>query len=61
MRRGWAVAGVGTTRDELGAQSTHGERDGSASVLGEGGGKAPHPEGWGCGSVADAPEEGLSS
>ena len=44
-------------RDEFGAQSAHGARRGSASVLGEGGGNPPHPEGWGCGLGAATPEE----
>lgn len=55
MRHGWAVADA--TRDELGAQSAHGVRLGFASVLGEGGGKPPHPEGWGYGLGAGAATE----
>jgi len=55
VRRGWSVADA--IRDEFGAQSAHGARRGSASVLGEGGGKPPHPEGWGCGLGAATPEE----
>jgi hypothetical protein len=58
MRRGWAVADA--TRDEFGTQSAHGARPGFASVLGEGGGKPPHPEGWGCELGAAAPEEAMA-
>jgi hypothetical protein len=35
--------------NEFGTQSAHGVRSAGGIVLGEGGGKPPHPKGWGCG------------